>query len=139
MTLIFVIKKIVKDKNEIFVCGYNKSGQLGLGDTRYKNILTKLPFNNLKMVHNLQQNITSLIPKISTPIIQKGKSTPIKEPTNMVPQKIITTSPLIQKDKLLRQENIPNQPTKNLLQKSPIKNNKDQLQGNLSPYANKID
>ena len=40
------------DKKQIYVCGNNDEGQLGLGDTKYRNIPQKLGFNNIKLLHN---------------------------------------------------------------------------------------
>ena len=42
----------MNDKREIFVCGRNEFGQLGLGDKNNRNEASKLEFNGIKMIHN---------------------------------------------------------------------------------------
>ena len=50
------VSKIKKDKKEIYVCGLASEGQLGLGNTNYRNFPTKIEVNlDLKLVHNLIQ------------------------------------------------------------------------------------
>jgi alpha-tubulin suppressor-like RCC1 family protein len=44
---------ILTENNELYVCGYNEYGQLGLGDNNHRNMYTKLEYNfgNIKNIY----------------------------------------------------------------------------------------
>ena len=57
---------ILNENNEIFVCGYNHYGQLGLGDCDNRNIYTKLDlpfdiFNRKPIEYILELNLGEII------------------------------------------------------------------------------
>jgi alpha-tubulin suppressor-like RCC1 family protein len=47
---------ILNEKNEIYVCGYNYGGQLGLGDNENRNLHEKLNQNMLEYIPNIINN-----------------------------------------------------------------------------------
>jgi alpha-tubulin suppressor-like RCC1 family protein len=57
---------ILNENNELYVCGYNQFGQLGLGDNKNRNIYTNLDlhfdiFNKKSIEHFLELNLGEII------------------------------------------------------------------------------